>query len=264
MAFRVLFIFLFSFSAVSCELKEDIVSLSGPMTLMIEELDLLSDSRLKAISIFHPIEDIQMTKATILAGGLFLTKKALAPYRQNIFFYDKSRALKKTLKSSGLAKMIEIDSRQKDPYIFSWELVETLGPFLKGCDNNISQLKKKLVPIKRIKEKFYKVIFFMSNISRSGKLPKLVISNDTFVSFLKKNIKEFSTYESDLHYAPWSAKKMKGHQDYKLIGLSESKTNEILIKTIDENKFNMSMRGITVPGIRHVKFLESISSQGTP
>ena len=73
---------------LACSLKKPIVSLSGPVTIYIEALGLLSDPKLRAISKFHPIK--HKTSAEVLGGGVFLAQKKIKEFSSYLFELYKS------------------------------------------------------------------------------------------------------------------------------------------------------------------------------
>jgi hypothetical protein len=253
-----LLILIFSYQAYSCELSEKIVSLSGPITMVLEELDLLGDKNLLAVSKFHPIKNI--TNAKVLAGGLFLSKKTLKKYQHTKIFFDKSRELKILLSKDHKGLLVEVDTRDQSPFeAFNLSLVKTMNS-LKNCHKKVEALEKKILKIKKylsIKHDFHKSVFYLGSIGT--KFPDMVISNDGFILSLKNNI-NFKTYPSELAYSTWSKKIMKSLSGFKHFGVVESKEDNLRVIKVSGDKYNLSMRGILTPGIRQIYFLDQFQS----
>lgn len=256
MASRFLLFFFISNLSYACGLKTEIVSLSGPITMLLEELDLLSDKKLLAISTFHPIA--KTTTARILVGGLFLSKKELGPYQENPFFFDKSMDLSKLLKNSDINKAIEVETRSLGAFEVLELSQKLITPYLKNCTGQMAKITKSARDLKeRIKkQKNLKLIFFLGKIK--NKLPDYIIVNDGFVSSLKKH-SSLSSYKSDLAYVVWSQKQLANYNDYLKVGIYEAKSLEII--KIDKQNINIGARGVLTPGISQVNFLASLVSK---
>lgn len=236
-----------------CHIEKSIVSLSGPMTHFLEELDLVRDENLKAISKFHPLK--KEFKGEVLAGGLFLSPQVFHKYKDALIVFDKSREFKYLLEKSNHMNFLEIDSRDQDPFeVINLLEVKALG-FLKGCRSKLSDTSKKF---KSLKEKLLtknieiKANFFLGSLS--GKLPETIIANDGPVIFLRK-FSGFSTYPSELAYVNWSMREFKRQKGFVNIGLNEAKTEEFKVKEVKPNYFDISYRGVLTPGIRQAYFL---------
>ena len=112
---KFLFIFLFlQNQSIACKLAKPLVSLSGPVTMVLEELNLLEDPNLAAISVFHPIN--KKTSAKILAGGVFLSKRTMESFQDKFVFFDKSMELKKNYKMAKIKNFAEINSLGLDSF----------------------------------------------------------------------------------------------------------------------------------------------------
>jgi hypothetical protein len=92
----ILFILLFKMQAFACELnsKYNYISLSGPVSMLMEFMGLSKDPSLKGISVFHPMKGFGGEK---LGGGIFLSAKTFKKHKNNHVFYDESKELKKSL-----------------------------------------------------------------------------------------------------------------------------------------------------------------------
>ena len=109
--------------------------------MVLEELDLLQSKKLKAISTFHPIA--KKTNARMIAGGVFLSNKELATFKNSLVYYDKSFELKKLFESAKL-EAYSISSVGKDSFAFSSEVINVVASLTEGCEEKVSLLKKKI------------------------------------------------------------------------------------------------------------------------
>ncbi len=255
--FSLFFIFI-SFELFSCELSEDVISLSGPVTLVLEELDLIRDSHLLAISKFHPVSDKKDKE--ILAGGLFLSKKILKKYKNKKIFFDKSRELNQLLEKSYSGRKIEINTSKKNPFEAVEIVLKAITSSLKNCDKELRNLRQNVAKIKRefkLPVDFKKSVFFLGKIT--SKLPELIFSHDGFILSLKE-LNDFQTYPSELAYTTWSMRILKKLKNFNYIGIEEGQNNSIHLTKEGLNRYNISMRGVLTPGIRQVYFLKEISN----
>lgn len=242
---------------MACELNRTVVSLAGPSTALLEELNLLEDVNLKAISNFNLIS--KKTSADILAGGIFMAQKVFKKYSQAVFIIDKSRELERTFKTAGHENYKVLDTIGEDSYR-SFELTkELLIPFLKNCDKELAKLDRRFALLKEKLKKFEKkkMIFFLGELKQ--KLPQLIISRDGFVLSLIK-YGRLSTYKSELAYIPWSEKELAKYSDFLYIGVSTHKKENLLSEKESDNKFNIYHPGVLTPGLGQLLFLEEFVS----
>jgi hypothetical protein len=236
-----------------CHLEREIVSLAGPITTTLEALGLLKDPKLLAISSFNPIRG--KTKATILAGGMFLAKKTFKKYETAEFFIDKSRELEKTLKRSNIENYQVLDTRGMDSFEVLAMTLLIIEPHLKNCDKKIKKLnlwgRKITSNLARLKQK--KLIFFLGKIK--NKLPSLIIGQDGFVLALLRYAK-VKTYKSNLAYIAWSQKELKKYPHYQFIGVSTTKELRMHFEPHGKNQWNISYLGALIPGVTQIRFLE--------
>lgn len=251
------FIFLLmAFEVLSCELKENkYLLLSSPMTMLLEKLDLLNSPHILAISSFHPIKESSKPR---IGGGIFLSVKKLKQYEGSIIFFDESRELQRNLKRSVEGVHIEVKSRGKNPFAILEENIEVLLPYLYQCEEKLEKIKQWSLRVEKsyAEKKAYPWIFFLGEV-KEDELPRLIIGNDLFITFLKE--KNFiKTYISDLAYVSFSEKLLKKYKNYKKIGLIEGKVDEIQIEKINEDRLNLTFRGIFSAGISQISFLEKL------
>jgi len=254
--FFLILIYLIGSDVIACHLNTSIVSLSGPVTMVLEELDLLEDKNLKALSSFHPI--IKKTQAEILAGGIFLSKKTIKDYQDEVLFFDKSVELSNLLKKFKKNNFIELDTSGKDSFSVAKDILEQISPYLEACSEKTDALISKLDKIKNELGQMQSqmILFFLGQIKT--KYPQLIMGRDGLVLTLIQ-MKKIQTYESPLTYIQWSAKEMKNYKTFLKVGLLESQSNTIQVEKVNELTYNLSFRGVLVPGIRQVYFLKEFS-----
>ncbi len=260
MASRLILIFLFLVNiknGFSCSLRQDLVSLSGPVTMLLEKLDLLSDKRLKAVSKFHLLE--KDFNKEVLAGGIFLSKRTLERFKNHFVIYDQSRELTRELQNHHEIKSLEIKTVGQNPFETVDFLLDKISFLLKSCDKKIASLNSTLEKIKtNLKVPTGTYLFFLGKIGY--KYPDLIITNDGFVKSLKL-LKGFKTYPSELGYTPWS-KKMRSRINRPIeIGILEKKLESPQVKLLKNRKLNIAFRGIMIPGIRQIELLKYLSSK---
>lgn len=245
---------LLSTFTLACSFKEPVISLSGPMTLLIEDLGLIHDKNLKGISVFNPVKEY---KGERYGGGVFLGEKFFKN-KSSLIFFDKSKSLESLFTKNNYSKFKIVDTRNKSPFVVVEELLKILIPILDiNCGERLKAYKHKISTLENsdvFKTKIsMKALFFLGEVIRE-KLPEQVIVNDGIVSFLKQ--RGLETYKSKLDYASWSSKLLKTvYKDYTYIGLKDSKADVIKIERLGEKHINLSFRGIFIPGIAQIKFL---------
>jgi len=244
-----------SFQAFSCKIDRKIVSLSGPITMLLEELNLLSDKNLLAVSNFHPVTG----KMTKINGGLFIPASVLKKYKDAMIYFDKSNEFKKLLDHHKHKDYSVLDTRDQDPFEAYLGTVVSLRRVLSLCDVELDKIEKRVLKIKNklLSLKINSLIFFLGEIK--SRYPQLVMANDGPVLFLK-NIDGFKTYESDLAYAPWSQKMMNNYDKYIKLGISES-DKKFDLKSIKPKEYNLYGRGALIPGLTQINFLDEFFSE---
>lgn len=256
-----LFITIFSFQALAnCRLKTDAVVLSGPLLMLLEELDLIEPSKgVIGISALYKLD--KPFKGRVLSGGMFMGKKEIIEFKNKTIFYDKSRELSRALKRFGIKKLIEFDSRQMNPFEFVTHQLEVLKPYTLKCEKKIQDIILKLKETQSLVSKNNKKlnwIFFIGKIKSRKAPPNLVMTDDGFVISLKKQ-SLFKTYESKLAYITWSQRELRKYSDrYIYLGLNDSKQNIVKVEKVASKTYNLFYRGVLIPGIRQVNFLRAL------
>ena len=242
-----------------CSLKanREYVSLSAPVTHLLEEFGLLNDSSLKAVSIFHTSQE---TGAKKLAGGIFLSPKVLEKHRQAVVFYDESRELGRSLAQNKIKRAVEVKTRGMDPFEANRSALEALTPYLKACGKKIEKLMNELETLKKeLKQSKYgkrAVLFYLGKLKKNQRPPELIISNDGFVKFLKEN--GLKTYPGELPYLSWSQRILKGLERPVFVGVEEARGDFSIVK-VKENAYNLSAQGALSPGLKQARFLSRLA-----
>jgi hypothetical protein len=241
--------------AHACDFRSEITqvySLSGPVTVALKNIGLLSSSKLKGISVFNPVSAGEF-KGKFLPGGVFLSREMVEQLKNSLVFFDESRDLKKMFNSIQTVTSREIVSRGLSPQVVTELIITTLRPFTVSCESQFALFQAKSEKIgenilKRLPEKF-SAVFLLGEI-KADRLPELVIANDGIVKWLREK-RKLATYPSDLAYVNWSSKIMNElPKTYLKIGIKDSGTKMIReIKKVDDKTFNLTYPGSLVPGV---------------
>lgn len=253
-AFSFLILF-WSSTLFACELKSEIVSLSAPITGVLEDLQLLSDKKLIAISLFHPLQN--ESKIERLGGGLFLSQKSLKRFQKMSIFFDESGEMKRRLSEAHIVGVNEVQTRSLDPFEVVERALAKLTPFLKNCEEKVGALKTHylieqdwLLRQPAFKQPMY---FFLGEMKENN-WPDLLMVQDGPVLFWLKH-KKLKTIESPLAYVRWGEKWKKSlTENSQLIGL---------VHTSDAKKFsvekqtywNVTSAGALTPGPWQIRFM---------
>lgn len=254
-----LFLF-FSTYSYSCELKEKLVSLSGPMSYLLQELDLAKDPKLLAVSSFHHFIQKDF-KGKRLAGGIYLSLKEFSKIqKEHILFMDDGLEMrrngKKIQEKTKLTKEIRfVDSRGEDAFTFSKQMLTTLKGLTLNCSFDVVEKKIKLTQRKLASFNFHhkNYLFFLGEIS-SHRSKNLLMNNDGFVTSFRTN-KTFKSIKSTLKYFSPSQKEMNKIEGPLSFGLRSSQNKKLKIETKDKNVFLLSRAGLLTPGLSQVEFM---------
>lgn len=194
----------------TCEFRPEIsqvVSLSGPATVLLKELDLLGHSKLKGISVFNPVSSKEYS-GEIYPGGVFLSRGVLNELKGSVVFFDEGRELRKLLKSEKTVDAQEIMTRNLTPREAVESTLKVISSYLQGCEDKIKNLRMKVITLQnKILSYFPKkrpIVFYLGVLSNERK-PEMVIANDGVVKWLRQENKIVS-YPSELSYVNWSSK----------------------------------------------------------
>lgn len=246
------FIILFSFNLFACEIKKDspdVISLSGPVTVTLRELDLLKDKKLKGISIFNPVKKGSF-EGKIYPGGLFLSADTFKDFKDKIVFFDEGRELNRILNDQKI-KNIEVRTRFLRPLQTIEIVLKLIAPNLSGCDTRIAEFREK---VKKLQDELSgminnkpTVVFYLGEISEN-KRPEMIIVNDGVVKHLRDN-NIISTYPSRLSYVNWSAKIINELPKKTLhIGLKDSAQDGSIEIKKSSRGMTLIYPGVLVPG----------------
>jgi hypothetical protein len=254
------FLFLFSFHSEACSFRDQktIFSLSGPVTYLLKELNLLKD--VQAISLFHGLEKKDFA-GDLIGGGIFVSPKYLKKFKSVLVFYDESSELKKNLLNQG-AETIEVKTRNLDPFEALHTSIKALAPKIIHCDKEISKIEEESQQI----QDFFKhqrplkqtYIFYLGEITANRRKPNLIMVDNFVLYFKKMNL--MKTYPTTLNYAPWAQKVITELKKGSLIevGTANTKDLELILSPIAPREVNLSQKALLIPGLPQVKVLKSI------
>jgi hypothetical protein len=251
---------LVSFHTQACSFrdKKTIFSLSGPVTYLLKELNLLKD--VQGISLFHGLEKKDFS-GDFIGGGIFVSPKYLKKFKSVLVFYDESSELKKNLLNQGV-ETIEVKTRNMDPFEALNISLNALEPKIIGCDKEIVKIKKESEEIQNFFKKQRPLkqtyVFYLGEITANGRKPNLIMV-DNFVLYFKK-LNLIKTYPTMLNYAPWAQKVMTELKKSSVIevGTENTKELELILSPIASRQYNLSHKALLIPGLSQVKILKSI------
>ncbi len=242
----------------TCQFRPEIkkvISLSGPMTVLLQEMGLIEQHVVKGISVFSPVS-AKTYKGKLYPGGVFLAPSTLEEFSFGLVFFDESRDLKKILKSNKNINAVEIKTRHLLPMDVVDHSMVILKSYVSGCDIELKLVKKRAIGIQRdLLQRVpdgMNVIFFLGEI-RGSRLPELVVVNDGIVKLLLQE-KKINTYPSELSYINWSPKIMSSMPSKTLlIGLVDSGMKGVKKVETSSNKTNLFYPGSLVPGLTQLE-----------
>jgi hypothetical protein len=248
-------IFVKSFGCSFNKKVSKIISLSGPVTVLLRETGLLKDPHLKGISVFNPITESEF-KGKVYPGGLFLAQSIVPEFQEAIVFYDEGRQFLSLLKREPTIQGIEIKTRSLAPLEVSDLVVRKISPFVNGCSEEFKKFVHKGRTLQdalmREISSGLKVVFYLGEITQT-RFPELVIANDGAVKLLKEK-KIIHTYPSNLAYVNWSARvKAELPKETLHVGVVDSgrKSHQIIKKSpLGET---LIYPGALVPGISQME-----------
>jgi hypothetical protein len=242
----------------ACQIKQETVSLSGTVTSLLYELELLDDPRLKGISLFHPIEK-NLFKGKRYPGGVMIAQKTLKELQGKTIFFDESSELAKRLKNAGLTKLVEVKTRGLDPFESTENTLRRLEPYLSNCPTEVLRVrlwaaneKQYLLSRKKLRHPLF---FFLGEI-KGEKLPELMMVHDGPVLFWTRNDR-IHTLKSDLPYVRWGEKWRKGlSEQAAFVGLAELKAGEkFRLEKGPKRYWNVKDVGVLTPGPWQIRFM---------
>lgn len=266
---KYLILFLSIQSALACKINTPIVSLSGPVSYLLKEFKLTTDSNFKAVSSFHHF--VQDFNGQRIAGGIYLSLKRMKELEGEPFtlFVDESQELQNRvsfLKSEikNLKEVHFIKTRNKDPFQVTKELLAVIDPYLSsGCGYKVQNLRKDLARIELESERLVfpagkSWLFYLGDKSPGNQNQTLLV-NDSFNLIFKKK-KNFKTYPSNLAYVSPSIKILRKMKKTSLeFGLAEYDKKELKVEELRKDTFNLYQEGVLYPGLSQVYFIQNFA-----
>lgn len=242
-----------SYSCDFAKRIKSVYSLSGPVTLVLKDLDLLKNLKLRGISVFHPVAQKDF-HGVFLPGGVFLSHETIKSLSGSVLFYDESRELSRVLSRYQDIKAIEIKTRSLTPLAVTELMERELAPYLVDCklDGITSQLKSRLEDLKKMIQKDSTFLFYLGHI-QNKKMPELVMAQDGVVKWMIQE-KLLKTYPSELSYVNWSARILNNLPLSTMhVGLKDS--GNMMITEIKKNgqHINLTYPGALIPGMGQVE-----------
>jgi hypothetical protein len=252
------FLFFSVISVHACNFKPEvkrIISLSGPVTVILEELSLLQHEKVHGISIFNPVSTKNL-KAKIYPGGVFLSQATLSDFSSSVVFYDESRELRKALLKRRDINSQELTTRGLTPNEVINRVFYQLNPFISGCEQSIKMVREKALILQQELFKFIKgrpyVIFYLGEF-RLGRPPELVMVNDGVPRLLLQN-QLIKSYPSSLGYVNWSSKLMQEIPSSAIhVGIKDTGMNGAEKVDFSNSRFTLYYPGALVPGLTQLK-----------
>lgn len=251
------FIFVFQTSA-KCEFKNEVkklISLSGPVTVILHELKLLTHPIVKGISVFHPFNEKDF-QGKVYPGGIFLSHSVLEEFQNSVVFYDESKELGRLLSSHKKILPVEIKTRNLLPLASINKTLEGLKPFLSDCEKEIQTIVGEASAIQQNiiqnAKKKLSMIFYLGEL-RNNKRPELVIVNDGIVKLLIEQGK-ISSYPTDLAYVNWSSRLMREMpKDTLHIGIKDSGRDKTIKIKRSSQEMTLYYPGSLIPGLTQLR-----------
>jgi hypothetical protein len=238
----------------ACAFRKDVakvISLSGPVTVLLREAGLLRHPAVTGISIFSPIRRKEFG-GKIYPGGLFLARSALAEFAGGVVFYDAGRELRRILQTVSGIRAIEVNTRDRLPLEVIDHTIVLVTGVTEGCEAAFRKFRGRGQALQdellRKVSAELKVVFFLGSF-RGTRPPELVMANDGVVKLLRRE-RRIATYPSDLAYVNWSARLLASLPARTLlVGLEDSSMDGEKKLTTAETRTTVTYPGILVPGI---------------
>jgi len=240
----------------ACALRTEVVSLSAPVSALLDELGLLRDKNLVAVSAFHPLRT--KTSARVLGGGLFLATKEWRELRSKVIYYDESRELAEKLAEEKARHAVKVSTRGIGPFELSQQTLNLLRPQLEGCEVKARSLEeewKKLRQELLARTAFDRPIYFFLGEWDDERWPELLMANDGPVRFWRSE-RKLVTIESELAYVRWGEKWRRSlAKNALLIGLANSTEAGRFELKRQGRGFTLSSAEALSPGPAQLRFM---------
>lgn len=286
--FKIAVIFLLSIQTpknifANCRLKNNLVSLSGPISHLLYQFNLLGQDqeyKVKAISTYNGFNEKDYS-GKILPGGIFLSRGAIKEIGHSPLFFDRSEKLRtlfeklKLESKENLGTTIEVDTFGKDPIETFEKCYQLLAPYLLGCEDLYKKEKERQKRlIEKIQENKNKddfiILFYLGEFFKKGRYPGRLMVNDSLALFFKRR-QIMGGYPSHLSYVPWSEKIIQDLRNQKKrvihVGLTGRKKDlsdpfdKVKIESYEdkgEHFINIYGAGVLIPGVYQIKVIEEI------
>lgn len=253
--------FICSLNVWACEISRPVVSLSAPITGVLEDLNLLEDKNLVAISSFYPT--LKKISKERLGGGLFLSQKSLKRFQKTVIFYDESGEMKRRLKEFAIQEAIEVSTRSLDPFEATERALVQVTKSLRGCEDSVKKLQDFYGQEKKwllMQPKFPGRWYFFVGYLKEKHWPNLLMVNDGPMLFWLKHQK-MQSFDSTLAYVRWGEKwKSTLGKDDHLVGLEH--TNEGKVFKWEKAKYlNITSAGALTPGPWQIRFMRQFTEK---
>ena len=241
-----------------CDFKTDVkkvFSFSGPITVLLQELNLLKSPKLKGISVFHPVNEKDFS-GKFYPGGIFLSHNSLQELSSGVVFFDESQDLRKLFNSQKKISGVEVKTRNMIPLNAFEEGIRLLSPYLSHCESALEKMRKEVTLLQE--ELLRKVpenltaVFYMGEI-RGGRRPELLMVNDGVVKWLLEN-KKITSYPSTLRNVNWSSKIMRSLPEKSFhVGVVDSGKDKIVKMKRSSREMTFYYPGALIPGISQLR-----------
>lgn len=258
------FIF-FSTSSIACKLTLPVVNLSGSLTMIMDEIGLLDDPKLRAVSSYY-INESKARSHTVdlLMGGIFLSPKIMKKYKKAFFLIDESKELRQQFQKLNLKNEI-LKTRGLTPIQAIKASFNLLEKVSQGCTKRMKALlkavDKQVADIKKVKWDKERIFFFLGSM-KAG-FPQMLMVNDGFVKYLRDKF-GLKTYPSTVAYSGWSQKKIEQIHDENtiymgLVADSDLHESSYDFKHLRKNEWDANARYLLVPGLGQLDFVHRLS-----
>jgi hypothetical protein len=250
----------FCFKSVACSFRQEktVFSLSGPITYILKDLNLLKN--VQGISLFHGLEKKDF-EGDLIGGGIFVSPKYLKKFKNVLVFYDESVELKKNLLNQNV-EIIEMKTRNMDPFEALDASLKVLSSQVVNCDKEILKIKKESLLIQNFFQKRTPLknnfVFYLGELLTNRRKPNLIMVDHFVLYFKKMNL--IKTYPTTLNYAPWAVKVINELKNKSLIevGMANTNAEELNLSAISPREINFSQKSLLIPGLSQVRLMKTI------
>jgi hypothetical protein len=251
-----------SASLWACQLAGPVVSLSAPVTGVLKHLGLLTDPRLLAVSLFHPLAPQEFVGPR-LGGGLFLSQKGLVPYQNAELFHDQSDELRRRLAGFRFKHITQVPTRGNDPFAIARGGLAALATHLHSCESKVSAFESWLRTEEaalRARPAFQGEVHFFLGPLRGERFPELLVVNDGAIGWWIKEGK-LRTLETPLPYVRWGGKWRARSKGARFVGLDASgAVGAWQLVPLSPGHFNVQDPMALAPGVFQIEFMRRLAA----